>query len=168
MSDFLVKINSRDDIPPAIARMQAAGAGHRVPLLQAVYHGRIAHAELHRGTSARYFKLWAAASYLPALALVGDDDHATPDGPDTWPIAQRVLRWARFILIHGGAGRPEHYEHAIELTGAFRRVAMIECSSANIEAWLQAAKRWAVGARGQIMQPPQGCPHPSLDRSKVQ
>lgn len=164
MSIPYLKINTRDDIPLAIARLQAAGVGHRVPLLQALYHGRIAHLELHRGTSARYFKLWAAALPLPALALLGDDDHETPDGPDTWPLAPRVLRWARFILIHGGAGRPEHYEHAIELTGTFRRVAIIECSSANIEAWLQAAKRWAAGARGQIMQPPPGCPHPSLDR----
>lgn len=168
MSVPFLKINTRDDIPPAIARMQAAGAEHRVPLLQALYHGRIAHTELHRGTSARYFKSWTAMVRLPALALLGDDDHTMPYGPATWLIAQRALRWARFILIHGGAGRPEHYEHAIELTGTFRRVAMIECSSANIEAWRRAAEQWAVSARGRIMQPPPGCPHPSLNRSAMQ
>jgi hypothetical protein len=168
VSGPVFKINTRDDIPPAIARLQAAGAWHRVGLLQAVYHGLIDHTELHRGTSARYFKRWAAASCQPALALVGDDDHETPDGPDTWPLAPRVLRWARFILIHGGAGRPEHYEHAIALTGTFRRVLMVECSSRNIPAWQAAAERWAVGAQGLTMQPPSGFPHPSLDRSGMQ
>jgi len=163
-----VKINTRDDIPPAIAKLQAAGVRHRVPLLQAVYHGRVAHAELHRGTSTRYFKLWAAMVRLPALALLGDDDHAVPDGPDAWPLAPRVLRWARFVVVHGGAGRPEHYEHVLALTAVHQRVAMIESSSANVSAWQAAAERWAVGAQGLIMQPPLGCPHPSLSRSAMQ
>ena len=107
-------------------------------------------------------------SRLPALALLGDDDHATPDGPDTWPIAQRALRWARFVLIHGGVGRPEHYEYAIALAVAHRRLLMIESSSANVPAWRAASERWAVGARGQVMQPPPGFPHPSLDRGAMQ
>ncbi len=168
MSGPVFKINTRDDIPAAIARLQAAGAWHRVPLMQAAYHGRIDHTELHRGTSAQYFKRWAAASCHPALALVGDDDHSPLDGPDTWPLAPRVLRWARFVVVHGGAGRPEHYERVLALTAVYRRVVMIECSSANIEAWQAAAEQWAVGAQGLTMQPPPGCPHPSLDRSKAQ
>jgi len=168
MSGPVFKINTRDDIPGAITRLQAAGAWHRVPLMQAAYHGRIDHTELHRGTSAQYFKRWAAASCHPALALLGDDDHATPDGPATWSIAPRVLRWARFIVVHGGAGRPEHYEHVLALTAVHRRVVMVECSSRNISAWRAAAERWAVGAQGLTMQPPPGCPHPSLDRSKAQ
>ena len=167
MSAFL-KINRWADVPAAIATMQAAGAGHRIPLMQALYHGRIAHLELHRGGSARLFKLWAAMSRLPALALLGDDDHAVPDGPDTWPLAPRVLRWARFIVVHGGAGRPEHYEHVLALTAVHRRVVMVECSSANIPAWQAAAQRWAIGAQGLTMQPPPGCPHPSLDRGSMQ
>ena len=168
MTAPFIKIDCLADIPPAIARMQAAGAGHRVPLLQGVYHGRIAHLELHRGASARQFKVWAAASRLPALALLGDDDHTDPAGPDTWPLAPRVLRWARFIVVHGAAGRPEHYEQVLALTAAHRRVAMIECSSINIPAWQAAAERWAVGAQGLVMQPLPGCPHPSLDRSGMQ
>ncbi len=168
MSGAVFTIDCWDDIPPAIARLQAAGAGHRVPLLQAFYRGQIAHLEMHRHSSARLFKLWAAMSRLPALALLGDDDHATPDGPGTWLLAPRVLRWARFIVIHGGAGRPEHYEHVVALTAVHRRVLMIESSSANIPAWQAAAERWAVGAQGLTMQPPPGFPHPSLDRSAMQ
>lgn len=163
-----VRINSWSDIPHAISRQQAAGAGHRVPLLQALMHRRIAHLELQRTGSARKFKLWSAASRLPALALLGDDDHATPDGPGTWPYARRVLGWARFILIHGGAGRPEHYDLAIDLTCLHGRLVMVECASANIEAWKAAATRWGTGAEGLVMQPPPGSPHPSLDRSALQ
>ena len=57
MTDALVRINTWADIPAAIARMQAAGVVHRIPLLQNLYHGRIAHLELHRDGSARQFKL---------------------------------------------------------------------------------------------------------------
>ncbi len=167
MSAFL-RIDAWSDIPSAIAKMQVAGAGHRVPLLQALYRGQIAHLEMHRHSSARLFKQWAAMSRLPALALLGDDDHSLLDGPDTWPLAPRILRWARFIVVHSGAGRPEHYEHVLALTAVYRRVVMIECSSGNIAAWQAAAERWAVGAQGLTMQPPPGCPHPSLERSKAQ
>lgn len=162
-----VRINSWTDLPHAISRMQVAGAEGRVRVLQTLLHGRIAHLKLQRAGSARQFKVWAAASRLPALALLGDDDHATPDGPNTWPDARRVLGWARFILIHGGAGRPEHYEHAITLTCLHRRLVMIECSSANIEAWKAAATRWGTGAEELVMQPPPGCPHPSLNRGSM-
>lgn len=168
MSIPFVTINTWDDIPPAIARMQVAGAGHRVPLLQALYHSHIAYADMHRGTSSGYFKRFAAAVCLPAVVVLGDDDHATPDGPSTWPIASRVLRWAEYVMIHGGAGRPEHYEQAITLARIFRRLAMVECSSANVEAWQAAALRWAPRAPRLTMQPLAGCLHPSLDRSTAQ
>jgi len=42
VSAAFLKINCWDDIPQAIARLQAAGPGHRVPLMQALYRGRIA------------------------------------------------------------------------------------------------------------------------------
>ena len=164
---FFTRINSWSDIPHAISQAQQAGAGHRVPLLQGLYNGRIAHWELQRTSSARQFKLWAAMSRLPALALLGDDDHAILDGPDTWPLTRRVFAWARFILIHGGAGQPWHYEHAVGLAESYGKLAMVECSSVNILKWQAAAERWAIRAEGQIMQPPPGCPHPSLNRGAM-
>lgn len=161
-------IDKRSDIPRAISAMQQAGTGHRVPLLQALYCGRIALLEAQRTSSSKLFKQWAAAARMPAAALIGDDDHASPDGPDTWPIAWRMFRWARFVLIHGGGGRPEHYERAVQLAEASGRLVMVECSSANVEAWRGAAARWAVNAQGEIMRPPPGSPHPSLDVGHVQ
>ena len=48
------------------------------------------------------------------------------------------------------------------------RVLMIECSSANITTWQEAASKWAVGAQGQVLQPPPGCVHPSLEKGRMQ
>ncbi|MDT7953186.1 MAG: hypothetical protein RQ966_16915 [Acetobacteraceae bacterium] len=165
MSVF-VQIDSFDAIPAAIGRMQAAGAGHRVPILQALYRGEIAHLELGRGASASAFKRWAAAIQLPGLALLGDDDHAAADGPDTWPIAGRVLRWARFVLIHGGTGYASHYEYAVALAKRYRRLLIIECTSANIAAWESAASKWCSGAEGLVMCPPAGEVHPAPSKPR--
>lgn len=162
-----VHIGSFDAIPAAISRMQTAGAEHRVPILQALYRGEIAHLELGRSGSASNFKRWAAAIQLPGLALIGDDDHAAVDGPDTWPIARRALRWARFILIHGGPGDASHYEYAIGLAKRYRRLVMIECASARIAAWEQAGSKWCTGAEGLVMRPPPGGVHPSLKTGDI-
>lgn len=167
MSAF-VKIDTWEAIPAAISRMQTAGADHRVPVLQALYRGEIAHLEIGRGGSAGTFKRWASAIQLPGLALIGDDDHAITDGPDTWPIAHRALRWARFVLIHGGPGDTSHYEYAIRLTKQYRRLVMVECSSATLPAWRAAASRWCRGAEGLAMEPPPGIVHPAtLSKGEV-
>ncbi len=136
------KIDSWADIPDAIARMQAAGAEHRIPLLQGLYRGQIAHLEIHRGTSASMLKRWFAAAKLPSVLLIGDDDYAVPDGPDTWPLAERALRWARGVIVHGGKGEPSHYFAAVSFAQVLGHLVLVECSSANIPAWHDAAARW--------------------------
>ena len=85
-----VNIERWEDIPVAISRMQTAGADHRVPILQALYRGEIAHLEIGRNGSANTFKRWAAAIQMSGLALIGDDDHAAIDGPATWRCAGRA------------------------------------------------------------------------------
>ena len=162
MTTPFVHISEWDQIPGVISQMQAAGAEHRIPLLQALYHGRIAHLEMARAGSATKLKRWIASARLPALLLLGDDDQATPDGPGTWPVAQRAMAWARFVLLHGAAGRVEHYRLAVKLTEQYGRLVMVECSSANIPAWKAAAERWGRGIEGQIITPVPGNPHPSL------
>ena len=155
------------DIPGVIAQMQAAGAEHRVPLLQAVYHGQIAHLEIQRNTSAKKFKQWVAMSRLPAVCLLGDDDYHQPAGPDTWPLAERALRWCRGLVIHGGRGEAEHYQYAITLATIAERVTMIECSSANVAAWQQAADKWAPVPR-LTLAPESGRVHPDDSRETMQ
>ena len=168
MNAPFLRIERWDEIPGAISRMQAAGAGHRVPLMQALYHGRIAHLELPRGGSVGLFKRWRNAIRLPGVLLLGDDDHSAAAGPETWPIAKRAMEWARFILIHGGAGDPTHYQFAIRKAEEFSRLLMIESSSANVPGWQSAATRWACGAVGQVMMPPPGLAHPTIAKEELQ
>ena len=163
-----LRIDTWDDIPGAIGLMQQAGAGHRVPILQALYHGRIAHLEVQRTGSTGLSKRWSAIVRLPALALIGDDDHASSDGPGTWPVAARLFRWARFVLIHGGAGQPEHYALAVALAEKHGRLVMVECSSANIQAWHDAAAKWVAPAQVHTLRHPEGVLHPSLDTARMQ
>ena len=158
---ILTPLDRWEDIPTAISKMQLAGAGHRVPLLQAIYRGEIAHLELHRPGSAGLFKRWAAMIGQPGIALIGDDDETGPDGPDAWHVARRVLGWARFILIHGSAGHPDHYRYAIGMAQTHGRLLLIECASRSIEAWNRAAELWSRGAEGLIIRPPPGLQHPS-------
>lgn len=162
------RVEGWDDIPHAISRLQAAGIEHRIPLLQALLYGRIAYLELQRTSSAAQFKLWAATIRLPGVLLIGDDDHAAADGPDTWPIARRAIGWAQFILIHGGPGAPEHYRYALSLAAAYDRLLLIECTSAAIGAWQAASSRWADRAEGLVMMPPPGAVHPAIPKGRVQ
>lgn len=167
MSDPAFRINTWSDIPDAISKMQVAGVGHRVPIMQALYHGRIAHLEVQRTGSNGLMKRWMAAVAMPALLLIGDDDHASPDGPATWPIAERALRWARFVLLHGAGGLAEHYHYAVSLTEQYRRLVLVECASDNLQAWRAASERWGSGSNGQIIAPAPGLAHPSLASEQV-
>ena len=162
MSRPAFQINKWSDIPDAISKMQAAGAGYRVPLMQALYHGRIAHFEVQRTGSTGLMKRWMAAIDKPGLLLIGDDDHATPAGPATWPLTERAMGWARFVLLHGAAGYPEHYSLAVSLTERYGRLVMVECASINLPAWRAAAERWGRRSEGQIITPAPGLTHPSL------
>lgn len=159
----LTRLDRWEDIPAAISQMQLAGAGHRVPLLQALYRGEIAYAEMRGPGYAGYasrFRRWAATIRLPGIALIGDDGDTSPDGPDAWPVARRVLGWARFILVHGAAGHPDHYRYAIGLARTYDRLLLIECASRNIGPWEQACERSGPGAVVLVMRPPPGVPHP--------
>jgi len=159
---FTRRIDCWDDIPGAISDMQRAGAGHRVPLLQALYQGRIAHLETQRSASPKLLKLWCAKVRLPAVLLLGDDDHMFPFGPGTWPFAARAIRWARFIVIHGASDQPDHYEQAIALAEQFGRLLLVECPSTGIEAWERAADRFNQSAHRLVLRPPSGSVHPTL------
>lgn len=161
------RVESWADLPRIISQLQAAGVGHRIPLLQALLHGRIAYLELERGSSAALFKPWASMIRLPGVVLIGDDDHAAVDGPDTWAIARRAIQWARFILIHGGPGAPEHYRYALRLAAAYDRLLLVECASTTIEAWQAAASRWADRAEGLVFVPPPGAAHPAVAKGVV-
>jgi hypothetical protein len=158
-----LKIDSWDDLARAIGTLQQH-APHRVPLLSALFRGEIAHLELQRSGPHTLFEQWTALARLPSIALIGDDDQVKPDGPDAWPIAERLFRWSRFNIIHGTGSAVWHYGQAVTIAARYGRVAMVECSSENLAAWVAAAERWGNGVRGLIIKPPSGQAHPEPGR----
>ena len=164
MSHFS-KANGRNDLPRLIMQMQQANAP-QFPLIQALYAGRIAYLPVFRRTSATTVKRWLAAITLPGIVTIGDDDHAENDGPATWPVTARLLKWAHLTVIHGAHGTPVHYQAAAMATELHKRVLLIECSSANIEAWERAARDHGCKG-GAIFTPPPGVSHPSPSPSGV-
>jgi hypothetical protein len=156
---YFSSIDNTSDLPALIMRMQQAGAP-QYPLLQALYAGRLAYLPVTRKTSATTVKRWTAAITLPGIATIGDDDHDPLDGPATWPVAARLLKWASLVIIHGTGGHPAHYAAAALTTELHKRVVLIECASKQLDAW----KR-AVGDHGRngamLFTPPPGQSHPS-------
>lgn len=169
MTAHILKIDTWDDIPRAISTMQLAGVNHRVPVLQAVYAGRIGTWEARRTGCSGQCKRFLAQVRKPALVIIGDDDDA-PTGPDGWTVAQRLMGWARRVIIHGAGGHPAHYEAAVILAEAVGQLLLVECTSATVEAWKATARRWATQAIIQAIQVPDGQgSHPMpVDRSRAQ
>ena len=157
MSHF-AKVNSRDDLPRLIAQMQQAGAP-QYPLIQALYAGRLAYLPLFRTTSSTTVKRWIGMVSRPGIVTIGDDDHAAADGPKTWPVAPRLLKWANLVIVHGATGHAAHYMAAAMVTEMYRRVVLIECSSANIEPWKRAIDLHHKRG-GMVLTPGPGQSHP--------
>lgn len=101
----------------------------------------------------------------PGIALLADDDDSTRLGPDGWRYAQRVMRWASGVLLHGTGGLPEHYVFAAQMAQAVRRLVLVETASWRLDVWEEAARKGGVRP-GRILrlQPTDGV-HPILTPS---
>lgn len=106
-------------------------APHRVPLLQAAYHGVIGLLEMRRECGPDRLTLLQAT---PAIILIGDDDHRAT-GPKGWRCRRELVRWASHAIIHAAAGEPDHYRVAVLLAVQVGRVAFIETTSAHARTW---------------------------------
>lgn len=142
----------------AIAVMEVIGEQFRIPLFRAVPRGEIAFTVLNPGQAPPLAKLERTGR--PAIIVLTSDDDTTRLGPDGWPHAARILRWAKAAMLHGTGGRPEHYELAIEGAKVHRRVVLVETCTAHIEAWTTLARRTMAPERILRMQPPDGGVHP--------
>lgn len=131
----------------------------RVPLFRALGEGRIMLAGVPRGAPDISIGRLKRAR-LPVVVLIEDDDYLS-SGPDGFPGAQRMLRWAHAVILHAAGGEPAHYEAAALIAARHGRAVLIETSSAQAEAWAVACARWAPAAlaRGFAMVP-RGGAHP--------
>ena len=167
MTAPMMRIERWDQLPGVIAKLQVAGAVHSAVLYSALYNGIICYLGTHEGTSARTIKTFCAAARGPQLISIGDDGDL-PTGPDGWPQAKRLLKWARRVIVHAGPGRVEEYQDAVIETVLVGRVLLIETGTAHAEAW----RVLAVAARPDhsvhVLLPAHG-PHPApIAREKMQ
>lgn len=144
-----------------IARAEAQGYGHALPLLRWMGAGRGGLIFMPRGADAVDLRAPERLG-LPAVVVIQDDDHANT-GPAGFPAARKALRWARGLVIHASAGEPWHYEAAAALAEELRAVVLVETGTAHAEAWADLARRAAIPRRhiGFTLLPRSG-PHPIL------
>ncbi|MDI3307831.1 MAG: hypothetical protein QJR07_12085 [Acetobacteraceae bacterium] len=97
------------------------------------------------------------------FAVILADDGDNPTGPDGFPQARRLMRWAASIFIHATGGQPIHYAAAAQATVLMRRFLLIETDTAHEAEWC--ALRRAVAPRTPcvvLTVPPGAAPHPHL------
>ena len=153
-----------EDIPGAIAYLKVIGgvAELRIPVLQALYDGRIGALDVHSVTPNRNVRLFLEKVRKPALAILADDTDE-PAGPDGMPAVDRLMRWARLIVVHGTGGTILDYETAVATAQKIERLVLVECQSRFINAWLERARRVAPLTPGLVIKPPGGHQHPEPD-----
>jgi hypothetical protein len=128
-------IGTPADLDDAIIEAERAGAPGRAHLLRQFKSGRLVLLDVQRSTSARLFETFAAqCGALPALAIVGADE-ALQDGPEEWPLTKRMVRWARAAILHAAGSDVGWYEIACVAAELYRRVLLVECTSAALPAW---------------------------------
>ncbi len=135
--------------------LAAAAAPHWLPLARAVRGGMIGLHVPRRETAGRFIN--TIIGPRPALVLVGDDDDAS-SGPAGWRCAERLARWARGGIVHGSGAEDAHYQLATAAAALFSRFALVECNSANHDAWASLFLDQGVPVMGIL--PRDGLPHP--------
>lgn len=151
-------------LPPArlafaIRALETAGQGFHAPLYRAVLSGELSLIILGQGERAPLRWLERPSAARPQVIILAGDDGRV-GGPGAFPQAPRLLRWARFILLHAAAGRAEHYDLAVTMAGTARRLLLIEAGSAEVGAWSALRARIAPATPGFGIAPPDGVIHP--------
>ncbi len=127
--------------PAALEAVCARGAAMQaaiLPMLRAAADGRIALALVLDATAPLPIGRLKRCG-RPAVVLIGADMGADEDPPpERWECLPKLRRWARAGVIHGAAGEPEHYRAAVGAAQLHRRLALVECSSRQAQAWAEA------------------------------
>lgn len=155
-----LEIRSRLRMADMIARMEAAGAGWHVPLIRAAMAGDLRAVFLPPGMRAPRDMLDTAPPRRPLAVILGGDGSA-PAAPAAFPQAVRLLRWSRFIVLHGAGGEAWHYAFIAGATVQWRRCLVVETTSAGLPEWLALRMRVAPHTPGMGWAvPPEDGVHP--------
>ncbi len=132
-----VDLRSPTAIAETIVRCEAAGEGFRTPLLRAAAAGRLAVATAIGGAQVHSRILKQRRPTVIVLA----DDHPDATGPDGWPQARKLLRWAHSAVFHAAGGRAADYEMISAATVTCGRMLLVEIEYRHMEAWMRLAAR---------------------------
>lgn len=151
-------------LPPArlafaIRALEAAGQGFHAPLYRAVLAGDLSLLILGQGERAPLRWLERPSATRPQVIILAGDDGRV-GGPDAFPQASRLLRWARCILLHAAAGEADHYRLAVTMAATAGRLLLIESGSADVAPWSALRERISPATAGLGIAPPDGVIHP--------
>lgn len=151
-----VQVYEREAVARVIALQDAAGEGFRAPLLRAAGASALVLATAVGGTriSARVLKL-----QRPTVVLLADDQPAAT-GPDAWPQARRLARWARMVALHATGGQPEHYALFAQAAVLHERLLVVELEYCHLAAWRDLMLRERRPSEILCLVPTPGGQHP--------
>jgi hypothetical protein len=163
LTDPLWTVHKREQFDKMIAAAGTLGAAHYQIPLRASREGRINLAIASRGGDISIGQL--KRSPRPILVVIGDDDYAST-GPVGWPIARKLFRWARHVVIHATGADDTSYRLAVEMAVTVRRLVLVETSSDCAGAWAAACRQAHIPALALM---PANGQHPlPLSREQVQ
>jgi hypothetical protein len=153
---------TRGQMADLAVRLTQAGAEHQVPLVRAAMAGRLRLAFITPGARLPLRLLKAATDPRPfAVILAGDGPELV--GPEAFPQARQLLRWAGGIILHATGGLPEHYALAAGATVLHRRLVLVETCTAREAEWCNLAAIFAPSTPTlRITVRPSRSPHPSF------
>jgi hypothetical protein len=133
----MIGTNNPRAISAIMAAQAMAGYGFRNPIYRAALAGDAALVELTPGARIPREVLWRDA---PTIVVAGDDAGRS-HGPGDFPDANRLMKWARRVMIHAMGGEAAHYQLAADAARNHGRVLLIETRTANEIAWEEMARQ---------------------------
>jgi hypothetical protein len=157
---MLAHIKTRAQMAEALHRFEQAGDTWHAPLIRAAMAGTIRFAILAPGARVQLRILSMRHDPRPLVMVVGGDTGG-PATPDAFPQARRLIRWARFVVLHGAGGEPGHYRSAVEAAQRLQRVLIVETTGAALPTWVALKREVAGETPGLIVMVAPGKPaHP--------
>ena len=154
--DGMLSIRSTAVANELIVRSVQIGEDFRIPPMRAARDGLLNLFMAHGGgaVSAKALKL-----KQPTMVILADD-HPTATGPEAWPQARKLARWANLVALHATGGQPAHYDLFTSETIRHGRMLVVELDLRHLAAWLGLVRRERRPGQILCLTPLPGGQHP--------
>lgn len=156
MKGFMER-DAADLMPQLIAHATAQGRTYVLPMLQACLQGHVRLLFIAPGQGFPLSTLDRVKDPRPLIVILGGDG-LNAQGPDGFPRAVRLLRWASRIMLHGTGGEPGHYQLAVQGALATGRCLLVESRGDHLPAWVELRAKVAPNTQTLILKTPPGAP----------